>query len=169
MAILICLVITKGICNARIIPYYYQIIFSRISLISSFCIYHLLYVRLTVIKSLIRNKCIAQPYISFICKWLYFQSTTFFGFVNIQNIQNIRISAENSANTQRIFIVGSFAPRWRRFISASLRSSNLTARRLSGYARFIDVQMFKSMPFLLNYVGRWHRGNEESLCISCFS
>lgn len=72
------------------------------------------------------------------------------------NIQSIRISAENSANARKIFIVGDFAPRWRRFISASLRSSNLTARRWMAITRFINVKMSNNhvKSFLPNCMAR---------------
>lgn len=55
---------------------------------------------------------------------LYVQSGTFYV---PRTTRGIRIPAENSPDARGIFIVGGFAPCWRRFISASLRSSNLTA------------------------------------------
>lgn len=69
---------------------------------------------------------------------LYIQSGTFFV---PRTTPGIRMSEENSSDARRIFIVGDFAPRWRRFISASLRSSNLTARATRTTLVFVGVKI----------------------------
>lgn len=82
---------------------------------------------------------------------LYLQSAT---FLIPLTVMAFRISAENSPNARRIFIVGGCAPDWRRFISTSFE---IVEPDFSPTARFIVSSV---PPF------RW-RKNVRGHTVSC--